>query len=296
MTSRFELRPVDPAYPGQLLQGVRPPKVLYGIGDPSTLVPGLAIIGSRTATPYGLACARNFARWAAEMGVTVISGAAIGCDLAAQTAALDAGAPTVAVLGCGADVDYPRRASEALARIRGGAGAVVSELAWGTPPLPGHFPARNRIIAGLASAVLVVEAALPSGTFSTADSALDSGRDVLAVPGSILYPGSAGSNRLIRQGADPITCVEDLRDALAAAGLVESPSNGGGRSGMPTPFLQPSDDPVLQALRAHPMSPDAASEALGLALPVLLATLARLEAAGLVARHTDGRYGPCVPA
>lgn len=296
MMPRFELRPADARYPGQLLQGVRPPKVLYGIGDPSALVPGLAIIGSRKATPYGLACARNFARWAAEMGVTVISGAAMGCDLAAQTAALDVGAPTVAVLGCGADIDYPRRASDALARIRCGAGAVVSELAWGTPPLPGHFPARNRIIAGLASAVLVVEAALPSGTFSTADSALDTGRDVLAVPGSILYPGSAGSNRLIRQGADPITCIEDLRDALVAAGLVTVPSGDGGRPGLPTPFIEPSDDPLLQALRAHPMSPDAASEALGLATPALLAALARLEAAGLVVRNPDGRYGPCVPA
>jgi DNA processing protein len=228
------------------------------------------------------------------MGVTVISGAAMGCDLAAQTAALDAGGPSVAVLGCGADIDYPKRASGALARMRAGAGAVVSELNWGVPPLPGHFPARNRIIAGLAAAVLVVEAALPSGTFSTADSALDAGRDVLAVPGSILYPGSAGSNRLIRQGADPITCVEDLRDALIAAELIACPGTAGPDAR--TPFAGPTGDPLLLALRAQPMSTDALAEALDLELVQLLQALARLEAARLVVRYPDGRYGPCGPS
>jgi DNA processing protein len=294
MNGRFELRPTDGAYPRHLLQVHRPPRTLFGIGDPAALVPGLAIIGSRKATPYGIACARQFAGWAADMGVTVISGAAMGCDLAAQTAALDADGPSVAVLGCGADIDYPKRAAGALARMRAGAGAVVSELDWGVPPLPGHFPARNRIIAGLAAAVLVVEAALPSGTFSTADSALDAGRDVLAVPGSILYPGSAGSNRLIRQGADPITCIEDLRDALIEAGLVAAPG-APTAEGARTPFAGPTDDPLLLALRAHPMSTDALAAALDLDLANLLHALARLEAARLVVRYPDGRYGPCGP-
>ena len=294
MSTRFELSLGGRRYPPQLAQAVRPPRVLFGIGDPSALVPGLAIIGSRKATPYGLTCARRFAHVAAEAGVTVISGAAMGCDLAAQTAALDVGAPTVAVLGCGADVDYPRRASDVLATIRNGRGAVVSELQWGVPPLPGHFPARNRIIAGLASAVLVVEAALPSGTFSTADSALDSGRDVLAVPGSILYAGSAGSNRLIRQGAAPITCDEDLLDALADAGLLPT-STWAKRAGAPRGPALPSGDPLLEALRAHPMSPEEACDTLDMRVPDLLAALARFEAAGLIARHTDGRYGPCTP-
>ena len=294
MSARFELPLGGHRYPPQLAQSVRPPKVLFGIGDPSTLVPGLAIIGSRKATPYGLACARRFARLAAEAGVTVISGAAMGCDLAAQTAALDVGAPTVAVLGCGADIDYPRRASDVLATVRNGRGAVVSELQWGVPPLPGHFPARNRIIAGLASAVLVVEAALPSGTFSTADSALDSGRDVLAVPGSIFYAGSAGSNRLIRQGAAPITCDDDLLDALADAGLLSASALAGGLGTSRGPAL-PSGDPLLEALRAHPMSPEEACDTLHLLVPDLLAALARFEAAGLIARYADGRYGPCTP-
>jgi DNA processing protein len=294
VNGRFELRLGRSGYPEQLAQGVRPPKQLFGMGDPASLVPGLAIIGARKATPYGLTCACRFARLAAESGVTVISGAAMGCDLTAQTAALDAGGSTVAVLGCGADVDYPRRAADTLARIRSGAGAVVSGLTWGVPPLPGHFPARNRIIAGLSSAVLVVEAALPSGTFSTADSALDSGRDVLAVPGSILYAGCAGSNRLIRQGADPITCDQDLLDALVQAGVLPAPATG--RTPTMSPLLDPSDDPVLEAVRAHPMTPDALCEALDVTAPALLASLARLEAGRLIARHPDGRYGPCAPA
>jgi DNA processing protein len=291
--SRFELRLGGPGYPAHLVTGVRPPARLLGMGDPSALVPGLAIIGSRRATPYGLACARIFARCAAEAGVTVISGAAMGCDLAAQTEALESGGRSVAVLGCGADVDYPQRSAGTLARLRSGEGAVVSELEWGAGPLPRQFPSRNRIIAGLSAAVLVVEAALPSGTFSTADSALDAGRDVLAVPGSILYAGSAGTNRLIRQGAVPITCVEDLRDSLAEAGLTTPDDR---RSAFASGTGTASGDPVLEALRAHPMTPDEVGGALGLDAASTMAALARLESARLVARHTDGRYGPCLPS
>jgi DNA processing protein len=288
--TRFTLRAGGGGYPVHLLDSVRPPEVLHGMGDSSALVPGLAIIGSRRATPYGLTCARLFARCAAESGVTVISGAAIGCDLASHTAALESGGRTVAVLGCGADIDYPHRAASALARMRAGGGAVVSELEWGAAPLPYHFPARNRIIAGLSAAVLVVEAALPSGTFSTADSALDSGREVLAVPGSILYSGSAGTNRLIRQGATPITCVDDLLEALNSAGLiVERPTPGSEPGGL----CPASADPLLQALRAHPMTPDEAADALGMDAAATMGALARLESYRLIARHTDGRYGPC---
>jgi DNA processing protein len=289
MSADWELHIGSRGYPAHLRDGQRPPKVLFGMGDPTTLVPGLAIIGARQATPYGLACARMFAAAAADAGVTVISGAAVGCDLAAQSAALEAGGRSVAVLGCGADYDYPRRAAPMLGQLRSGRGCVVSELAWTTPPRPGQFPARNRIIAGLAAAVLVVEAALPSGTFSTADSALDSGRDVLAVPGSILYAGSSGSNRLIRQGAAPITCIEDLQDAMASAGLIPTRGSAVERDSV----SDGTTDPLALAIRAHPMYPDAAADALGMRLEHVLAALARLEAAGVVARHADGRYGPC---
>ena len=197
---RFVLTLGSPEYPEQLAETPDPPRMLYGIGDPGALVAGLAVVGARRATPYGLRATRLLAGWAASKGVTVISGAAIGCDSEAHRAALDAPGATVAVLGCGPDVDYPRRSAAMLATIRAGF-AVVSECPFGQQPLRFAFARRNRIIAGLASAVLVVEAGLPSGTFSTADAALEAGRDVMAVPGSIFSPESRGSNRLIRQGA-----------------------------------------------------------------------------------------------
>lgn len=288
---RFTLRLGEPGYPAHLARVPRPPRVLHGIGDPDVLVPGLAVIGSRKATPYGLECARRFATLAAEWGALIVSGGAIGCDLAAHRAALAAGMPTVVVLGCGADVDYPRSAADILREVRDRAGAVVSELEWGVPPLPGHFPARNRIIAGLSSAVLVVEAALPSGTFSTADHALDAGRDVLAVPGSVFYPGSAGCNRLIRQGAQPITCAEDLRDSLEDAGVLERvrPTDRLGA----TPLVPEAADELLEALRADPMSPDRLAMVTRRAAQSVLRDIALLEARGLIARYPDGRYGPC---
>lgn len=290
--SRWVVRPGEKGYPEQLALTHRPPRALHGIGDPDALRPGLAIIGSRKATPYGLDCAAWFARRAAEEGVSVISGAAMGCDQAAQRAALSVGGSSVAVLGCGADVDYPARARDLLDALREGGGAVVSEFPWGMPPARGHFPARNRIIAGLASAVLVVEAALPSGTFSTADHALAAGRDVLAVPGSVFFSGSAGCNRLIRQGAGPVCCDEDLLDSLWAAGLL--------RGGTPrciapgdSALVTESMDPVLRAILADPTTPDRLITSMGLDPAEVLRAIAVLESAGAIARYPDGRYGPC---
>lgn len=285
------LRLGERGYPEQLALTPRPPRLLHGIGDPTALQPGLAIIGSRKATPYGIDCATRFGRRAAQEGVCVVSGAAMGCDQAAQRAALAVGGVTVAVLGCGADVDYPARAADLLASLRGGGGAVVSEFDWGMPPARGHFPARNRIIAGLSSAVLVVEAALPSGTFSTADHALAAGRDVIAVPGSVFFSGSAGCNRLIRQGAAPVCCDEDLIDSLWAAGLLDGDTprciDGDAYLGAR------SDDPLLNAILADPTTPDRLASALNLDAASVLRSIARLEASGAVARYPDGRYGPC---
>lgn len=274
---RFVLSLGSPDYPLQLAEVPDPPKLLYGIGDPAALVPGLAVVGARKATPYGLRCTRMFAGWAASSGVTVISGAAIGCDREAHLAALERGGPTIAVLGSGPDVDYPRRSAEVLARIRNDF-AVVSECPFGQEPLRFAFARRNRIIAGLAVATLVVEAGLPSGTFSTADAALDAGREVLAVPGSIFSPESRGSNRLIRQGAGSITDVSEL---AAALGLLCD----GGR------VPDDSPDPVIRALMADPMRPDDLARALGIDIVNAATTLGALEGRGIIARYPDGRYG-----
>lgn len=275
--NRFALVLGSREYPEQLAECPDPPKVLYGIGDPAALVPGLAIVGARHATPYGLRATRMFAGWAASRGLTVISGAAIGCDREAHAAALDVGGPTVAVLGCGPDVDYPQRSAHVLAAMRSGS-AVVSECPFGQRPLRFAFARRNRIIAGLATAVLVVEAGLPSGTFSTADAALEAGRDVLAVPGSIFSPESRGSNRLIRQGAAIVNDVADLAMSLGCTTALQSST--------------PEDsDQAVRALRADPMRPDDFARALGIDIVEAARTLGALEARGIIARYADGRYG-----
>jgi DNA processing protein len=282
---RHELRLGEPGYPEPLTWSPSPPEVLYVTGDVGSLRLGLGVVGARKATPYGLACADRFAGWAAAQGVTIVSGAAYGCDQAAQRAALEADGGTVAVLGCGADMDYPRGAAPLLDAIRR-RGAVVSELPWGHPPMRWAFPNRNRIIAALSAAVLVVEAGLPSGTFSTADHALNAGRQVLAVPGSVFAPECRGSNRLIRQGAAVITDVSELAQELRECGLLgETPCELPG-------FALPTDDPLAAALLADPMRPDDVARALALDVVEVMRRVGRLEAAGVVHRYPDGRYGP----
>lgn len=282
--NRFEIGVEDAAYPSILRCAPDPPKVLYGFGDPGIITPGLGIIGARKATPYGTRCARAFGSWSARAGIPVVSGAALGCDHAALESALDAEGPTVAVLGCGADLDYPLRSAPLLGRMRL-TGVVLSELPWGTQPKKWTFARRNRIIAGLSRAVLVVEAALPSGTFSTADQALDAGRDVYAVPGSIYAPECRGSNRLIRQGAVPITCVSDLSQELAADRLPPDADSL---------ICEPSGlaDRVVAAARAHPSRPDDLAHDLGMSINEVAIALSRHERSGALVRYRDGRYGP----
>lgn len=280
----FIVRRGEPSYPEQLLRLEDPPEALHCIGDPDLLSPGLAIVGSRRLTPYGRECTELLAGWAASRGVTVISGAAIGCDQCAHRAAIAAGGRTVAVLGCGADVDYPPSARNLLRTLRADH-LVVSELPWGAPPARWTFPARNRIIAGLASALLVVEASLPSGTFSTADHALQTGTDVLAVPGSILSPCSRGTNRLIRDGAGVVADVEDLALALERCGLL-TPGAATSQAAAPAPPMCP----VTAALAAAPMTVEDLARALGLSVREAARTLSALEIDGSVRRTPDGRY------
>jgi DNA processing protein len=284
-TAEFEVAIGDADYPHTLLDTQDPPKVLRGFGDPSALMGGLAVIGARKATPYGLRSARLFAGWAAAAGYTVISGAAVGCDTAAHRAALDAGGRTIAVLGCGADVVYPRGAAGLLGEIAE-SGAVISELGWGHPPAKWTFRARNRIIAGLASALLVVEAGLGSGTFITADFALDASRDVMVVPGSIFAPECTGSNRLLSQGAIPVSDVSELRAVL---------ENLTGKRPRDTvaELLSHGSDPVLAAIRTNPTRPDDLARDLGLDIIEVARRIGALEGEGTVTKYRDGRYGAC---
>ena len=262
--------------------------MLRGFGDPAALAPGLAVVGARKATPYGLAAANLFAGWAAAAGYTIVSGAAIGCDQAAHRAALDAGGRTVAVLGCGADLAYPRASGSLLCAIAQ-RGCVISELDWGQPPAKWTFRARNRIIAGLSAALLVLEAGCPSGTFITADRALDAGRDVLVVPGSIFAPECRGPNRLLRQGATPVCEVAELADILT---VVRGPPSRAADASAELYGLA-SDDAVLSALRTNPMRPDDVARALGLDIITAARRVGALEGLGVVRKYPDGRYGPC---
>ena len=291
--NRYEIGCDDELYPQQLTRIPRPPGKLYLIGDVRALEPGLAIVGARKATPYGAGCARRFARIAAEKGVVVISGGARGCDSEAHKAALEVGGRTIAFLGGGCDEIYPAEHRGLFQRIIDTGGAVVSEYDWTMPPLPFQFRERNRLIAGLADAVLIVEAGLPSGTFSTADEALDAGREVLVVPGSITSALSRGANQLLLQGASPVIDDESFEDALfRLCGVLKRPS-GSQRFGNEV-------HPIVAAVQAQPMSTD---ELLSMAVSEfgrenaqaqLMELLVEAEAAKLIARQPNGAWGPTV--
>lgn len=200
----------DPDYPDILKQTSQPPWVLYAKGDVTKLQqPMIAMVGTRMPTVYGKKVAEDLARELSRAGFCVVSGMASGIDGAAHRGALDARGGTVAVLGCGIDVAYPREHGFLYQEIQTN-GLVLSEYPPGTAAKPGLFPMRNRIIAGLSLGTVVVEAARRSGSLITADMALEESRDVFAVPGPVTSPKSAGTNALLKQGAKVVTCAEDL--------------------------------------------------------------------------------------
>ena len=206
----------DPAYPTLLKQIADAPPLLFVHGQPGALVrPQLAIVGSRNPSAGGKETAHDFARHLASVGLIITSGLALGIDAASHQGALDANGVTIAVTGTGLDRVYPAR-HRALAHRIAERGALVSEFPPGTPPLPENFPRRNRIISGLSAGVLVVEAALQSGSLITARLAGDQGREVFAVPGSIHNPLARGCHALIRQGAKLVENVHDILEELEA--------------------------------------------------------------------------------
>ena len=200
----------DDDYPQLLANTYNPPSLLYYRGTLPSHDKIVAVVGSRKSTPYGRNVCQMLAAELAEAGVVIVSGAARGIDSCAHNGALERGI-TVAVLANGVDISYPPENAKLLARIAE-SGAVISEYPPGTPPQAGQFPARNRIINGLARGVLVIEAAERSGALITADFALEEGRDVFAVPGSVLSQASKGTHRLIKQGAKLVDCAQDILD------------------------------------------------------------------------------------
>lgn len=279
-------------YPTILEDIEKPPLRLYVYGNKDAIKPGLAIVGARKATPYGLACAHRFASIAAKRGIPVISGGAIGCDQAAHKGALEVGGTTIAVLGSGADVAYPKRAKGLFEQIISNGGAVISELEWGASPQKWAFVKRNRIIAGLSRAILIVEAGLPSGTFSTADFALSANRDVLVVPGSIFSRESKGSNTLIAQGAMPI--IDDTSFSEALNSIFPMSSTDADHSSTNATDMDMIDNMqmrVLDMLAAAPMTVDQVIESIGSDTLVAMRKISALETKGMVVRYPDGRFG-----
>jgi DNA processing protein len=266
----------DGRYPALLAQIPDPPTRLWLRGDaPPELLdrPAVAIVGARACSGYGRSVARLLATGAAAAGAVIVSGMARGVDGEAHRGALATGGATVAVLGCGIDRDYPAAHAELASAIVAAGGLVVSEYEPGVDPAPWRFPARNRIIAGLARATVVVEARERSGALITADFALEDGREVLAVPGEITSALSAGTNALLRIGATPATSAADV---LEAVGLEAHP-----------PARAIPDDPVaaavLAAIDAGAGTADELSRATGVGAGEVAAALALLELAGAVA-------------
>lgn len=304
---RFRIERSDPAFPAALRVIPRPPSCLYGVGAVGALQEGLAVVGARRATPYGRGVAKRFAQRAAEKGVTIVSGGARGCDAVAHEAALAAGALTVAFLGGGCNQVYPAENAGLFQRIVDSGGAVVSEHEWDFPPQGYTFRERNRLIAGLARATLIVEAGLPSGTFSTADEALAAGKEVWVVPGAITSAHSRGANRLLYQGAVPIVDDDVFDDALfrvfgclRAMGWPEDEGGATGSSAEGAMGAPSAEEVLLEALRAEPLGMEALSALVQSqklsedALTWLLVWLATAQRDGLIAQYPDGRYGPAV--
>jgi len=285
----------DDAYPA-LLRGIEdPPLTLYVKGSADQLsMPAFAVVGSRNPTRGGLGNARNFAAHLGRIGFTITSGLAEGIDAAAHAAALDAGASSVAVMGTGIDRVYPAGHRELAHRIAEH-GALVSEYPLETPPRRQHFPERNRILSGLCLGVLVVEAAVKSGSLISARLAAEQGREVFAIPGSIHNALARGCHRLIRQGAKLVETAEDIISELGV--LVEGVRQGSdppAKEREPAASGDPSRDELLNVMGHDPVGVDELLEQSGLTIAELSSMLLILELEGKIEKLAGGQYARLV--
>ncbi|MGK5080589.1 DNA-processing protein DprA [Janthinobacterium sp. HLX7-2] len=275
----------DPAYPPLLLEIADPPLLLYVRGRIELLSrPSVAIVGSRNASAQGMQNAAAFAQALSVAGLSIISGLALGIDTHAHEGGLRGEGATVAVIGTGADLVYPRRNLDLAQRIAV-QGCIVSEYALGLPAMPSNFPRRNRLISGLARGVLVIEAAAHSGSLITARLAAEQGRDVYALPGSIHSTLAKGCHALIKQGAKLVESVDDVLQELQWLG---------GTSSVPAAAdAAQADAPLLAALGHDPVDADTLAARSGLAMGALMGELLALELAGLVERLPGGLFQRC---
>ena len=274
----------DADYPRMLLEIADPPPLLYATGRTELANrPALAIVGSRNATAQGVRNAEQFARAFSSAGLTVVSGLALGIDAAAHRGALEGEGSTIAVLGTGPDIVYPRQHVELAARIAE-TGLLLSEFPLGTAGAAGHFPRRNRLISGLSRGCLVVEAALASGSLITARAGAEQGREVFAIPGSIHSPLSKGCHALIKQGAKLVESSDDVLSELTGFQRLGAAST---RDGVPVPD---SIDPLLEHMGFDPIDVDSLCARTGMSAERVSAELLRLELGGRVASLPGGTF------
>lgn len=282
---------IDPDYPVALLNIPDPPPILYFKGQRHLLsLPALAMVGSRNATPQGLANARAFAEAASHAGFCVVSGLAQGIDAAVHEGALRGAGSSMAVVGTGLDIVYPAR-NHVLAHQLAKAGALISEFPLGTPAIGSNFPRRNRIISGLSQACLVIEATLYSGSLITARLALEQGREVMAIPGSIHSPLSKGCHALIKQGAKLVENIQDILDELNGFSDHRSDETRADLQQENAVAQEEDGDAVLLALMGHDAADiDTLCERSGLAAEVVSTMLLTLELEGRIGSLPGGRY------
>ncbi|MCR8923862.1 DNA-processing protein DprA [Dasania sp. GY-MA-18] len=267
-----------PAYPALLKQTYDPPPILYYRGNIALLnSPQLAMVGSRRSSQQGNKNAAAFAKTFASAGFTITSGMALGIDTASHQGALAAAGNTIAVLGTGIDVIYPKR-NQALYQAITEQGLIISELPLGSEALKGHFPRRNRIISGMSLGVLVVEASLQSGSLITAQCAIEQGREVFAIPGSIHNHASRGCHALIRQGAKLVETVEHVMEELGAW----LPSSAQPQQQALSLDISPQQQQLLDQLGFEPLAVDLLQQRINLPMTELMASLVQLELDGLV--------------
>ena len=283
----------DPIYPRRLLEIPDPPPILFVAGNVEALShPQLAMVGSRNATPAAAETAFDFARTLAGMGLAITSGLALGIDAASHRGALAGDGYTLAVLGCGPDQAYPRQNAELIDQICASGGAVLSEFPTGVSALAHHFPRRNRIISGLSVGVLVVEAAVRSGSLITARFAMEHGREVFAIPGSIHNPLARGCHGLIRQGAKLVETSDDILEEVGPLlslpvprpqKSIEEDDSCGGELGEDYVLL-------LENVDYDPTPVDLLVERTRLTPQVVSSMLLQLELGGYVSSISGGRY------
>lgn len=291
------LTPADAGYPALLRQIASAPPQLFVRGNVDALsLPQLAIVGSRNATPAGAETAHSFASHLAARGFCITSGLAEGIDAAAHRGALAAPGRTLAVCGTGPDIVYPRQHQRLAEEIVAAGGAIVSEFAPGTPVLRANFPRRNRLISGLSVGTLVVEAGVRSGALITARHAMEQGREVFAIPGSIHNPVARGCHYLIRNGAKLVETatdiVEELSGLLASLQLPDTPVGVGVTLGVPDSAAEPDAEyaRLLAAMAWDPVDADSLVARSGLTIGEVSSMLLMLELQGSVRALSGGRY------